>query len=192
MRPRAPRWFVRFPCFPVFFTNTDLGFTRDRRPNGRKSGKPDLRGPLQPVAVTDQRCTLADARAASRPGHAIATAGFLIMDSLVKQPSSFPHPHCCVRALPFCFANPNEGWAERRETFGCLRDTRWTCRNAARQALARRLASHDAGRSPLGAPPWRFSAPGPRFSVTEHPPPLTLRPASGSLSASSSQPGHSA
>jgi hypothetical protein len=30
--------------------------------------------------------------------------------------------------------------------------------------LARRLASHDAGRSPLGAPPWRFLAPGPRFS----------------------------
>src|SRR6266516_7901618 len=26
--------------------------------------------------------------------------------------------------------------------------------------LARRLASHDAGRSPLGAPPWRFWAPG--------------------------------
>jgi hypothetical protein len=30
--------------------------------------------------------------------------------------------------------------------------------------LARRLASHNAGRSPLGAPPWRFWAPGPRFS----------------------------
>src|SRR6516165_2406485 len=27
--------------------------------------------------------------------------------------------------------------------------------------LARRLASHDAGRSPLGAPPWRFWAWGP-------------------------------
>src|SRR5262245_32514217 len=26
--------------------------------------------------------------------------------------------------------------------------------------LTRRLASHDAGRSPLGAPPWRFWAPG--------------------------------
>src|SRR5262245_51457631 len=30
--------------------------------------------------------------------------------------------------------------------------------------LARRLASHAAGRSPLGAPPWRFWAPAPRFS----------------------------
>jgi len=60
----------------------------------------------------------------------------------------------------FGFAHPHRGGAERRETFGCLRDTRWTCRNAARQALARRLASHDAGRSPLGAPPWRFWAPG--------------------------------
>jgi hypothetical protein len=55
---------------------------------------------------------------------------------------------------------PIEGWAERRETFGCVRGTRWTRRNAACHALARRLASHDAGRSPLGAPPWRFWAPG--------------------------------
>src|SRR5262249_14215299 len=31
--------------------------------------------------------------------------------------------------------------------------------------LARRLASHDAGRSPLGAPPWRFWASGPRFRL---------------------------
>ena len=37
-----------------------------------------------------------------------------------------------------------------------------------------------------------FGLPGPRFSVTEHPPPLTLRQASGTLSASSSQPGRSA
>jgi hypothetical protein len=37
--------------------------------------------------------------------------------------------------------------------------------------------SHDAGRSPLGAPPWRFWASGPRFSH-RCPPPLALRRAS--------------
>src|SRR6266478_2693877 len=37
--------------------DTDLGFTRDRRPYARKSGKPDLRGPLRSVAAPDQRCT---------------------------------------------------------------------------------------------------------------------------------------
>jgi hypothetical protein len=37
----------------------------------------------------------------------------------VKQPNSFPRPHCCVRALPLCFTHPIEGWAERRETYGC-------------------------------------------------------------------------
>jgi len=37
----------------------------------------------------------------------------------------------CARAFAFCFAHPIEGWAERRETFGCLRDTR----------RARRIAS---------------------------------------------------
>ena len=34
--------------------------------------------------------------------------------------------------------------------------------------LARRLASHDAGRSPLGAPPWRFWALGPRFRLPHY------------------------
>src|SRR5262249_17086525 len=56
----------------------------------------------------------------------------------------------------FASLTPNEGWAERRETFGCVRSTRWAYHDAIRQALARRLASHNAGRSPLGAPPWRF------------------------------------
>ena len=48
--------------------------------------------------------------------------------------------------------------AEKRS--GAQRNTRGARRNAACQALARRLAPHDAGRSPLGAPPWRFWAPG--------------------------------
>ena len=32
------------------------GLPEDRRPYARKSGKPDLRGPFQSVAVPDQRC----------------------------------------------------------------------------------------------------------------------------------------
>jgi hypothetical protein len=80
------------------------------------------------------------------------------------QPISFPRrgfaPGLCIFASP----SPYRGVAERRETFGCS-GTRWTRHDAACQALARRLASHDAGRSPLGAPPWRFWAPG-RASLT--------------------------
>jgi hypothetical protein len=60
---------------------------------------------------------------------------------------AFLRPGVCI----FASLTPIEGWAERRETFGCVRDTRWTC--------------HDAGRSPLGAPPWRFWAGG-RASVS--------------------------
>jgi hypothetical protein len=37
--------------------DTDLGFTRDRRSNARKSGKLDLRGSYRSVAVPDQRRT---------------------------------------------------------------------------------------------------------------------------------------
>jgi hypothetical protein len=76
----------------------------------------------------------------------------------VKQPISFPRR---MSAPEFCIVaslTPNEGWAERRETFGCVRSTRGARHDAA--CHARRLASHDAGRSPLGAPPWRFWAPG--------------------------------
>jgi len=53
--------------------------------------------------------------------------------------------------------------AERRS--GARRNTCWAYHDAIRQALARRLASHDAGRSPLGAPPWRFFTRG-RASVS--------------------------
>src|SRR5260370_33405703 len=48
----------------------------------------------------------------------------------------------------FGFATPIKGVAERRETYGCS-DTRGPARDAAGQAPARRLASHDAGRPPL-------------------------------------------
>jgi hypothetical protein len=74
-----------------------------------------------------------------------------------------------------------EGWAERRETFGCSAEHPWARHLASKtrvnalmtrraRPLARRLASHDAGRSPLGAPPWRFWASGPRFRLLRRPP----------------------
>src|SRR5262249_27165642 len=42
--------------------------------------------------------------------------------------------------------------------------------DAAGQALARRLASHDGGRAPLGAPPWGFWPGGPRSRLFRRPP----------------------
>ena len=58
-------------------------------------------------------------------------------------------------------STPNEGWAERRQAhYVCCR----VCETR-RSARVRRGASHDAGRSPLGAPPWRFSAGG-RASIS--------------------------
>jgi hypothetical protein len=109
----------------------------------------------------------------------------------VKQPISFPRRTLRPGFCPFASLTPIEGWAERRETFGCVRGTRWARRNAARQALARRHASHDAGRSPLGAPPWRFWAPGAAL-LSPLPPSACASAGIGSDTASSSQPGHSA
>ena len=129
--------------------------------------------------------------------------------SIAFQPSSrcqtahlVPAAHFCARGLRLCFAHPNRGVG------GAPRDVRVRARHpwgvpSARhktrvnalmtqhaRRLARRLASHNAGRSPLGAPPWRFWASGPRF-LFRHPPPLTLRRA-WIRAASSSQPGRSA
>ena len=67
--------------------------------------------------------------------------------SLQTRTSSFPRrisaPGLCIP----CFAHPNRGWAERRETFGCSAEHPWAC-HISRHArhLARRLASHSASR----------------------------------------------
>src|SRR5438132_4937649 len=59
--------------------------------------------------------------------------------------------------------------------------------------LARRLASHDAGRSPLGAPPWRFWAPGAALPSPWAPAVLQRRADAFRIrAASSSHPGRSA
>src|SRR5215510_15547124 len=81
----------------------------------------------------------------------------------VKQPRFSRSRGACLRpGFASLLHSPRiEGWAERRETFGCSAEHPWGL-HVTRQArrLARRLASHDAGRSPLGAPPWRFWASG--------------------------------
>ena len=89
----------------------------------------------------------------------------------LKQPISFPRRVFRARGLQLCFAHPESRGgrsAEKRSgaceapvgRIMCVTDARERAYDAIRQALARRLASHDAGRSPLGAPPWRFWAPG--------------------------------
>ena len=52
--------------------------------------------------------------------------------------------------------------AERREMFGCSAEYPSGVPSASKTRV-RRLASLGMGRSPLGAPPWRFWAPGPRL-----------------------------
>ena len=87
--------------------------------------------------------------------------------SLFKQPISFRRRISAPGVCNFASLTPSRGVG------GAPRDVRvlggtpvGPAHNAAGQALARRLASHDAGRSPLGAPPWRFWAPGAAASVS--------------------------
>src|SRR2546430_13286676 len=79
--------------------DTDLGFTRDRRPYARKSGKPDLRGPFQSVAVPDQR------RTASLRSRCIASGTHDTDRSIrhsiptIQTALLVPAAHFCVNAL---------------------------------------------------------------------------------------------
>ena len=109
----------------------------------RKSGKPDLRGSLRSVAVPDQRCTAPLRYALHRVRDATASDAFGVLFTF-KQPISFPRRVFAPGVCDFASLTTNEGWAERRETFGCVQSTRAACHDAACQALARRLASHDA------------------------------------------------
>jgi hypothetical protein len=107
----------------------------------------------------------------------------LLQSSPYKQPLPFPRRIFAPGVLRLCFTHPeSRGGRSAEKRSGAALSTRWARHNAARQALARRLASHDAGRSPLGAPPWRFFTRG-RASVSG----MTR-----SRAASSSQPGRSA
>jgi hypothetical protein len=92
---------------------------------------------------------------------------------------SFPRRVVAPGLVSIIRTRPEEGWAERRQAhLSCCRvcETRPSAR-------VRRGASHDAGRSPLGAPPWRFSAGG-RASISGI--------SSGSVQRCSSQPGRHA
>ncbi len=77
-----------------------------------------------------------------------------------------PAAHFCVRVLHRCFTDPESrgGRSAEKRSGACEAPVGRIMTRYARR-LARRLASHNAGRSPLGAPPWRFFTRG-RASVS--------------------------
>ena len=83
--------------------------------------------------------------------------------SLVKQHMFLRSRGAFLRPGFACcgFAHPNEGWRSAEITLGCS-GTRGACLNAARQTPCE-APCVSRRRSPLGAPPWRFWAPVPRF-----------------------------
>jgi hypothetical protein len=77
------------------------------------SGGHSLRRPR--ISDAPLRC----ARAAPHPGHTIAADAFGVLFTF-QTAHLIPAAHFCARVLRLCFTHPpNEGWAERRETFGC-------------------------------------------------------------------------
>jgi hypothetical protein len=93
------------PCFFLFFCRHRSRVYPRSAPNVRKSGKPDLRGPFQSVAVPDQRCTASRCTASGRrvidcriafPSHQ------LNQSTLPRSRGAF----FCARGLPLCFTHP--------------------------------------------------------------------------------------
>src|SRR5260221_5191249 len=121
-------------------------------------------------------------RAASHPGHAIASDAFGALFTfqtaqIFSFPRRIPAPGFCIVASPTRI----EGWAERRETFGCSAEHPWgvscaskTRVNALMTRYARRLRgalrpmTRDARLSALHR--GGFGLPGPRFRLLRRPP----------------------
>src|SRR5262245_1495349 len=87
----------------------------------------------------------------------------------VKQPTSFPRRILRPGFAPSLHSPRIEGGRSAEKRSGAAAPVGHAITRHVRR-LARRLASHDAGRSPLGAPPWRFWASGPRFRLFRRPP----------------------
>jgi hypothetical protein len=132
----------------------------------RKSGLPDLRRLTADLGQARDRSRCArpghesGTRAKSRLAHEpLAVAAFTMSNSVRF---FVPAARCCARVGLYSFApDPKRGGrsADRR-TISFVAFARRD-----RSAQVRRGASHDAGRAPLGAPPWRFSAGG-RASIS--------------------------
>jgi hypothetical protein len=112
---------------------------------------------------------------------------------------------CASGVSIVCFTDPeSRGGRSAEKRSGARRNTRGARRLASKtrvnalmtrhaRRLARRPASHDAGRSPLGAPPWRFWAPGAALPSPWAPAVLQRRAVALRIRrASSSHPGRSA
>jgi hypothetical protein len=93
--------------------------------------------------------------------------------------SIVPAAHLCARGLQLCFTHPGSkgGRSAEKRSGACeapvghaitrrVRRLRGALRPIARQDARER--AYDAGRSPLGAPPWRFWALGPRFRLPHY------------------------
>jgi len=176
--------------------------------SGRCDASRSMRAPTWPVLILrDARtpirlCRAVGARALlrMRTGERVANCGSSLNRSpsfyltMSNSPSRSRGAFSAPGVLHRCFAHPNRGVG------GAPRDVRVLggtpvrpAHDAAGQALARRLASHDAGRSPLGAPPWRFWAPGAALPSPSAPAVLQRRAVAFRIrAASSSHPGRSA
>jgi hypothetical protein len=131
------------------------------------------------------------------------TASRSVQLTMSNSPSRSRGAFSAPGVLHRCFAHPERGWAERRETFGCSAEHPWgvscaskTRVNALMTRYARRLRgalrpmTRDARLSALHR--GGFGLPGPRFRLLRRPPPCNGGHLPSGSAASSSQAGHSA
>ena len=110
-----------------------------------------------------------------------SNAGFLITDSLVKQPISFPRRVFCARGFASLLRSPESrgGRSAEKRSGACEAPVgRAVSRHVRRLRGALRPMTRDARLSALHR--GDFGLPGPRFSH-RHPPRLALRPAAGRI-----------
>src|SRR6516164_11142771 len=107
------RFFVALACPGRSAARSGALQTRDRGPSSWRSRISDA--------------LLADARAASHPGHAADSDAFVIHLTISNSPARSRGAFFTPGVCNFASLTRIEGWAERRETCGCLRGTRGAC-----------------------------------------------------------------
>jgi hypothetical protein len=143
-RRQAPRT-QRLPAHPIMTDLLDTGTQREHDGRFHRFCR------VAPGSLVFARLTLA------RPGHEraksrLAQEPFAVVSNSRCQTacvSSFPQRVAAPGLVSIPSHPTEEGWAERRQAHYFI------CRvcETRRSARVRRGASHDAGRSPLGAPP---------------------------------------
>jgi hypothetical protein len=146
-----------------------LGADANSDGRGSDSRESPLRSrPFLPVGFVSLATTPSPARGESKCLGSTARGDAPLRHSRLHLSNSTSRSRSASRPGPWPYPRPIQGVAERRQAHCLVAALTSATRPVARQDARER--AHDAGRSPLGAPPWRFLGSGSALPSAALPP----------------------